>query len=165
MRLGVHDFDLLEWVTDRPVASVRATGADGALRAEGYDTEDVVAGVATLGNGVPVTVTLGYCVPDGHPGSIVGTRVVGTGGVAEVDGAPAASRQWTDDGGTAADTHLWPTVEGTPAGALANESHAFLDAVRSRGPSPVPYAAGRRAVAVARAFERAADTGDPQTVE
>lgn len=165
MRLGVHDFDVLAWATDDTIERVRAATSDGVLREEGYDTEDVVTVTATFARGWQATFTLGYCVPDGHPGSIVRTRIVGSDGIAEVDTTNGDARLWDAHGGTFADTHLWPIVAGVPNGALANEDRAFVRALREGRPSPIPFSDGRRAVAVARAVERAAADGTTATVD
>jgi len=163
MRLGVHDFDLLAWLLGDRIESVRAVDADGALRAAGYDVPDVTSVLATFEGGATATVRLGFCLPDAHPGSIVRTTVVGTEGAADVD-AGGEIRSWDAERGRAPDTQLWPTINGVPRGALAAEDRAFLTAVREGRPSPIPFAAGRDAVAVARAVQEAADRDGPVSV-
>lgn len=165
MRLGVHDFDVLAWVTDDTVRWVRAEAADGPLQEEGYATEDIVTVTASFEGGWQAMFTLGFCVPEGHPGSIVRTRVVGSEGIAEVDATAGSTRRWDDSGGLYADTHLWPTIGGVPDGALANEVRAFVQAIREGDPSPIPYADGRQAVAVAKAVECAADNETSVTID
>lgn len=165
MRLGVHDFDLLEWMIDDTIKQVRAKATDGALREQGYDTEDTITVRAEFTGEWWATLTLGYCVPNGHPDSIVRMKVVGTDGISELDASAGPVQQWDADSGTYPDTDLWPTVQGVPDGALANEDRMFIEAIRTEKPSPVPYSAGRRALAVARAVERAADTDTLQPVE
>lgn len=165
MRLGVHDFDVLAWATDDAIERVSAEAANGTLQQEGYDTEDVVTVSASFEGGWQATFTLGFCIPEGHPGSIVRTRVVGSEGIAEVDATGGSARRWNDSGGSYADTHLWPTIGGVPDGALANEVRAFVRAIRKGDPSPIPYADGRQAVAVARAVEHAADKKTSVTVD
>lgn len=157
--LGVHDFDVLAWLLDDRIERVRALDAHGALRAEGYDVADVETVLAEFEDGVTATATLGFCLPDGHPGSIVRTTVVGTDGVATLDGGGEV-HAWDGEGGRTPDTHLWPTIDGVPDGALARENRAFVDAVKEGTEPPVPYEAGRDAVAVAAAVERAIATDD-----
>lgn len=159
MRLGVHDFDLLEWLTGARIESIEAEAAEGALDGEGYDIEETVSVLATLDCGATATLTMGFCLPDGHPGSIVRTVIAGTEGTMSVDASGADTQRFTDESGTAIDSHLWPEVAGTPDGALAAQDRAFVDAVRSGGESPVPFESGSRAVRLAEAAETAVDEG------
>lgn len=159
MRLGVHDFDLLEWLTGASVRSIDAEAAEGVLSGEGYDVEETVSVLATLDCGATATLTMGFCLPDGHPGSIVRTVAAGTEGTMTVDASGAETQRFTDESGAAIDSHLWPEVAGVPDGALAAQDRAFVDAVRGDGESPVPFASGRRAVRLAEAAETAVDEG------
>ena len=159
MRLGVHDFDLLEWITGERISEVEAVGTDGALRAEGYEMPDVVSVQATLTNEVTATLTLGFCLPDGHPGSTVRTTVVGTTETAQLTATGEETQHWGSDGGEYVDAHLWPETNGAPGGALATEDRAFVAAARRGDASPVPFSDGRRAVAVAVAAERSLGGG------
>jgi len=165
MRLGVHDFDLLEWITGTRVRSLETAAADGALADEGYDVEETVSVIATLRNGATATLTMGFCLPDGHPGSIVDTVVVGTDGTASVDASGAETQLWDRSTGTAVDSHLWPEVGDVPGGALASQDRAFVDAMKANGESPVPFAAGKRAVTLATAVERSIDRGTRVDIE
>jgi len=159
MRLGVHDFDLLEWLAGERIASVGARDAPGALAAEGFEISEAVSVLATLSSGAPATLSMGFCLPAGHQGSVVNAVAAGTAGTATVEASGAETRLWDDEAGRAVDTHLWPEVAGVPDGALARQDRAFVDAVREGGPSPVPFSAGHRAVRVAEAVGRATSTG------
>jgi predicted dehydrogenase len=165
MRLGVHDFDLLAWITDERIHKVEAIGADGALRDEGYQMPDAVSVRATLADGVTATLDLGFCLPDGHPGSIVRTTVIGTAETAQIDASGEETQRWGTDGGIYVDAHLWPEIDKTPEGALAAEDRTFIAAVRQGGPSPVSFRDGRRAVAAAAAAKRSLEDGRRVTVE
>lgn len=159
MRLGVHDFDLLEWITGTSVRSLTAEAASGALPAEGYNVDETVSVLATLSGGATATLTMGFCLPDGHPGSSVRTVAVGTDGTASVDASGRETQRWDDESGNTVDTHLWPEVSGAPDGAIASQDRAFVDAVRREGESPVPFEVGHRAVRLAEAAEAAIDGG------
>jgi len=159
MRLGVHDFDLLEWMTGTRIRSIEAEAADGVLPGEGYDVEETVSVLAAFEGGATATLTMGFCLPDGHPGSIVRTVITGTEGTMSVDAAGTETQRFTGESAAAIDSHLWPEVAGTPSGALAAQDRAFVDAARSGDRSPVPFVSGRRAVRLAEAVERAVDEG------
>lgn len=165
MRLGVHDFDILQWLVDAELAAVSAHSADGKLRAEGYDVADVVTIAGEFTSGATASLTLGFCLPHGHPGSIVDTTIIGTEQTAQLDASGAETQVWDDDGGSYLDTHLWPEINGHPDGALERESRQFLNMIDVDGGSPVPFAAGYSAVAVAAAIERAIKTREYVSVE
>lgn len=164
MRLGVHDFDVLQWLADEPLARLSAYEADGALRAEGYNIADTVTVSGEFDSGATVDLTLGFCLPESHPGSVVNATVVGTDGTATLDASGAETQVWTDDSGTYPDAHLWPEIAGQPDGALERESREYLDAIENDGASPVPFEAGRSAVAAAAAVERSIETGEQVTI-
>lgn len=158
LRLGVHDFDLLEWILGSRVETVAAETSDGALGAEGYDVPETVSVLARLTDGATATLSMGFTLPDGHDGSEVRTLVTGTNGSASVD-ATGQDVKIADDGEVrSVDTHLWPDVGGTPDGALARQDRAFIQAIEHGGGSPVPFAAGHRAIQIAEAVGQAVDT-------
>ena len=159
LQLGVHDFDLVEWLTGLQIRSITARAAGGALSGEGYDVDEAVSLVAGLEGGATATLTLGFCLPEGHPDSLVSTVLVCTDGTATIDGGSGATYHWDTDGGTSPDTHLWPEVAGKPAGALATQDREFISAVRDGGPPPVSLEAGRRAVQLATVAEDAIENG------
>lgn len=162
LRLGVHDFDLLEWLVEDRVTSLVATESAGALPAEGYDIDETVSVLAELGSGT-AALTMGFVLPDSHHGSIVGTVVAGTDGTASVDASAEETRVIDEGGERAVDTHLWPDVDGVPDGALASQDRAFVNAVRRDGGSPIPFVAGHRAVQIAEAVGTAVE--EDQRVE
>lgn len=159
MRLGVHDFDLLEWIAGEQIVSVGARDTPGALASEGFDVSEAVSVLAALTNGGTASLSMGFCLPDGHEGSVVSTVAAGTAGTATIEAPGAETRLWDGASGRAVDTRLWPEIGGVPDGALARQDRAFLDAVRAESQSPIPFAAGHRAVQVAAAVDRAVDTG------
>lgn len=164
MRLGVHDFDVLQWLADEPLPRVSAYEADGALRAEGYDVPDTVTISGEFASGATADLTLGFCLPEAHPGSVVDVTVIGTDGAAALDASGAETQVWKDDGGSYPDAHLWPEIGGRPGGALERESREYLNAIENDGASPVPFEAGRSSVAAAAAVERSIETGGQVTV-
>lgn len=163
-RLGVHDFDLLEWVLGARIDTVAAEASDGALVDEGYDVPEAVSVLARLTDGASATLSMGFTLPDGHHGSEVRTVVTGTEGSAAID-ATGDDVQIAGDGRVRSiDTRLWPEMSGTPGGALARQDRAFIDAIENGGDSPIPFAAGHRAIQIAEAVGKAAETGSPVSV-
>jgi predicted dehydrogenase len=164
MRLGVHDFDLLEWACATSVTSLSAVESAGKLGGDGSAVDEAVSVLASLDGGGSATLTMGFCLPDGHPGSIVRTVASGSEGTVAVDASGDETQRWGERGGSAVDTHLWPDVAGTPDGALARQDRAFVRAVRQGDSSPVPFAAGHRAVRIAEAVGTAVSDGERVTV-
>jgi predicted dehydrogenase len=167
MRLGVHDFDLVEWLFDTEIVRLAAAEAAGALATEGYDIDESVSLLAKLSDEGTATFTLGFSLPDGHPGSIVRTVAAGTDGTVSVDASGTEVQRWNEDSGSAVDTHLWPDISGVPRGALERQDHEFIRAIRSNTSAPVPFADGHRAVRIAETVGDAVDSrghigvGDP----
>ena len=164
MRLGVHDFDIFQWFAGEPLTAVSANDVDGALHAEGYDVADVVSVTGEFASGATMDLTIGFCLPDGHPSSVVDATIVGTEGVAQLDASGEETQIWDVDSGVYPDTNLWPEMSGRPGGALERESREYLAAIENDEESPVPLEAGRGAVAVAAAVERSIDIGGTVSV-
>lgn len=164
MRLGVHDFDLLNWLFDTSVESLIAESSAGALPEEGYDIDESTSVLATLTNDAVATITMGFCLPDGHPGSIVETVAVGTDGTISVDASGTETQQWDTESGGTVDTHLWPDIQGVPDGALARQDRAFIETIRGGGSSPIPFDAGHQAVRLAEATAEALENESRITV-
>lgn len=158
-RLGVHDFDVLEWIVGERLVSVSAAGVDGALGAEGYETEEVVSVMGRFESGATATLVFGFCLPSTAPGSLVEMQLLGTDGVVTVDAGTTPTTKWSANGAQGLDTHLWPTIQGVPGGALHNESAAFIRAITKDEHTPVPFSAGARAAQVATAVTRSLNTG------
>lgn len=81
-----HTVDLLMWLNDSAVASVRAVSSRGVLAARGVDTEDVVHALIAFANGATANLTSAWVLPDAGEG-IVDFRfgVVGTEGSITAD--------------------------------------------------------------------------------
>lgn len=163
-RLGVHDFDLLEWLLGTQVDTVAAEAHPGALSDEKYDVPEAVSVLARLKSGATATFSMGFSLPDGHDGSEVRTIVTGTQGSATID-ATNQDLMISDDGQIqSVDTHLWPDINDTPDGALARQDRAYIRTIEKGRDSPVPFAAGHRAIQIAEAVGKAVDKDSRVTV-
>jgi predicted dehydrogenase len=156
LRLGVHDFDLLEWLVEDRVTSLVATESAGVLPVEGYDINETVSILAELGDSTAV-LAMGFSLPDSHHGSIVEAVVAGTDGMASVDASAEEIRVIDEGGERAVDTHLWPDIDGVPDGALESQDRAFMNAIRRDGGSPIPFTVGHRSVQIAEAVGTAVE--------
>ncbi|MEU4569152.1 Gfo/Idh/MocA family oxidoreductase [Micromonospora sp. NPDC023956] len=155
--LGIHDADLLRFVTGR---EVEVTGAVG--RRVLSPSHDVVHATVRLDDGAIGTMENTWTLPHSRPSRAdAGLRIVGEHGLLEMDLSHNdllyAQRQ-----GTASylDTYFWPSRGTGGAYNLRTQLEAFADAALTGGPTPVSGEEGRAAVAVVEGIE-AALAADP----
>ena len=148
---GVHDFDIIRWVSGREVEEVYAIGANRGERffADAGDV-DTAAATLTLDDGTLATVSLtryngaGYDVRLDVLGSVSGV-VVGLD-----DRAPLRS---VEPGVAAAAGAGVPGVHGALPPGVHDGAGAFLDVVAGRAPSPCVAADALEAFYIAEACE------------
>lgn len=161
--LGIHDVDMVRYVTGREVARVRAS-ASSPLSAN----RDLVRGELTLTDGGTVDFSWSWILPPQRcSGLQAGLEIIGSEGMLEVDLSHNAVALTSANAGRQAflDTYHWPPQRGVPAGDLREEIGCFLDVVQSGSEPPVTGADGLRAVAVVEAVEQAAVKGAVVEVE
>jgi myo-inositol 2-dehydrogenase/D-chiro-inositol 1-dehydrogenase len=158
--LGVHDYDVVRWVTGSEVTDVIARDRTGFLAGQGWPVEDASVALLTFADGTLATVEEGWILPGSHPagydqrldinGSKGRVELVGhEGGVTVMD---AAGFSWPD-------TQLWPTVHGEVEGALRRETWHFVDCLCGEAEPIVSGADGLAALRIALAVEESARTG------
>lgn len=154
--LGVHDYDLVRWVSGSEVVDVVARERRGHLAALGFPVEDASVALLTLANGALATVEEGWILPESHP--------VGFDQRFDVNGASGRIELVGHEGGVAImgerltwpDTHLWPTVHGQVDGALRRELWHFVDVLRGDAEPMISGADGLAALRIALAVEESA---------
>ena len=152
---GVHEFDLVEWLTGLTVDSVVARNlplVDQSIGDVG-DVDNLLA-VVNLAGGAVATVDLSR---NCRYGDDVRTEILGDGGAIFVDLLPTGRTRLA----TAAGIEVVAGSESSDAFAagVAIQAESFAAAVRGR-PVEVPgAAASSRAVALGRAAQYAAETG------
>lgn len=154
--LGVHDVDLIRFVTGAEIASVRASAWSRFT-----DRHDLVRGELRLDSGVPIEVEWSWIVPDERSSTLrAGLELIGSDGMLEVDLSHSAVAVTTTVAGRQAnvDTFHWPTIDDAPSGDLGRELAAFVESASTGAPTKVSGEDGRRAVAVIAAAERAYGT-------
>ncbi|MGH3991426.1 MAG: Gfo/Idh/MocA family protein, partial [Pseudonocardiaceae bacterium] len=129
--LGVHDYDVVRWVTGSEVTEVVARARTGFLAGLGFDVEDASVALLTLANGVLATIEEGWILPATHPaGFDQRLDVNGTAGRVELVGHEAGLSVMGAERYSWPDTQLWPTVNGEVVGALRRETWHFVDVLR-----------------------------------
>ncbi len=84
--IGVHQVDLLRWISGQEVAQVSARGYRGRLEAEGIQALDAVSVRLLMDRGFSCTIDVSWVIPEGFESLVnQGVRLVGSLGLIEAD--------------------------------------------------------------------------------
>lgn len=154
---GIHDTDLMLWMTGAKVRSVYAiTHSERKLR-----FPDIGWAMYQFDNSAVGVIENVWFLPPGTPFRIhEQMELIGTAGSAYVHGGDMNVVVQGPGGVDCPDTLYWPTMHGVPVGALRSEIEHFVNCVARGEPSTVvtPREA-QAAVAVLSAAEKSAATG------
>jgi predicted dehydrogenase len=158
---GVHDLDVMRWFAGAEATTVFARRRSGAVRAAGYDVDDLYTAVVTFANGVLGSAELGWHVPEASAAArTAGALVIGTAGVIEIDQLETGLRLWAAGGeDPGVDAMFWSESYGVPGGAPALEIRHFADCVRGRVEPAIALADATEALRLSLAMEASAATG------
>lgn len=157
--LGVHDVDLIRWLTGQEVRTVYAV-ATSRLNAD-LGVEDSVFALLRFDGGVVGSLELSWAFPEQMGARIYGgLDALGTAGAVHVDVFNQGLRVVTRQESTNLDTMHWPVVHDRLAGDLREEVHHFIECVRTGTPPLVTGADGLAAVRVAQAAIESIRTGE-----
>ena len=151
--LGVHDLDLLLWLTGQQIESVSARG-----RRVHSNTWDVASATLDLTDGTLAQVDNHWLLHRASARSLLaGVEVYGDRGTALVDLSTSELELITDTDprSVRVDSHNWTHDSTVSGGALHRQDAAFVEAVRTGGPVPVTGHDGRRAVDAVERIEAA----------
>ncbi len=162
--LGVHDIDLLQWVSGQRITEVMAYGVSKAL-AE-YDHYDSVLVLGRFVDATPFSLELSWILPAYFgPGLDAGMDVLGTKGRIEVHGLDQGLRIADATALSYPDTTRWVEHDdGSGGGILLAEIAHFVRAVRDRTPVGMDVGDAVSACRVAHAIELALRAGKPVRV-
>ncbi|MBZ6079160.1 Gfo/Idh/MocA family protein [Microvirga puerhi] len=151
--LGIHDADLLRFVTGQEAEVVAALGRN--VLSPG--TEDIVHALLRLDGGAIATMENSWTLPHSRPSRAdAGLRIIGSKAAIEVTLSHTDLLMVPREGNAVnMDTYFWPSREGNGASNLRTELDAFVRAALYKEPSPVPGSEGRAAVALVEAVEAA----------
>lgn len=160
---GVHDLDVMGWYAGGNATSISAHRRSGALKAAGYEIDDIYNALLSFDNGVEGTAELGWHVPANAVASRTsGVAIVGSKGAIRIEQGETGFECWTDAGlDRALDTTFWLEAYGIPAGALGLEIRHFGDIVRGRREPAIAIGEAIEALRLSLAMEQAADQGSP----
>ena len=152
--VAVHDIDLVQWVTGRPIVEVLAKGVSRRLAPLGH--LDSVLALATLADATPVAMEFSWIMPE-HFGSGLDARldVVGTEGRIEVHGLDQGLKVADRSSLQFPDTARWVEYDdGSAGGILAAEIAHFVRCAAGGIAPGVAVDDALAAVKVAAAMER-----------
>lgn len=158
---GVHDLDVMRWYAGAEAATVSAQKHAGALKAAGYDIDDVYTAVLTFSNGVLGTAELGWHVPaSALSARTSGVAIVGTKGAIRIEQGETGFECWTEDGlDRGMETMFWSEGYGIPAGALGTEIRHFAACVRGEQEPVITPRDAVEALRLSLAMQAAAEQG------
>jgi UDP-N-acetylglucosamine 3-dehydrogenase len=156
---GIHDTDLMLWMSGARVESVYAL----THSVRGLKNPDVGWAMYRFETGAIGVIENVWLLPEGTPFRIhEQLEIIGTQGAVHVQGADGSLVVQSGRGVDCPDTLYWPQVHGEIAGALRTEMQYFVDCVaRGEKPTVISPEEARAAVAVVAAAEESARLGRP----
>ena len=160
--LGVHDYDVMRWLTGSDVERVTAESKWGLLREQGFPVEDANCALLRFRSGVLGIAELTWILPRGFPAA--GDHrldLVGSAGSLSIATLETGLRRADGQRAVQVDTASAPSVQGHPGGMFYFELRHFIDCVRGRATPALTPGDAVQALRIAQAVERAAATGMP----
>ncbi len=159
--MGVHDVDLIQWITGcRITRVVAARSRRDCIPGMEVGVEDVVMALLELEGGALAQLSFGWTLPaNAAAGLQAGLRLVGTKGMIDIADTDAGMFAVTPSGASYADTRYWPTLAGQTGGSLRAEIDHFLAATHDGSPYLVPVEDTLASVRVNDAILRALQDG------
>lgn len=151
---GIHDTDIMLWLTGEPVESVYAQN----VRVRNFTYPDIGWAMLRFAGGAVGVVETVWHLPASTPYTIdARMEVIGEKGALYIDCGQAGLEIHGHTGVNLPDTGYWPELFGRRIGALRNELEYFADCLRNHSaPDQVTPVEARNAVACMCAAETAA---------
>lgn len=156
--VGVHDIDIMNWITRVRPAKVFAREVRKGLT--GINASECIAAMITLEDGTIAILENSWASPavQGRPMSFM-LEVRGEEGVIDLNAYEQGILVHTQSTLTSPDTLYFPSVHGILSGPYRDEMVHFVDCVFTRSRPVVDGRDGLAAVVVADAIERSIQTG------
>jgi predicted dehydrogenase len=153
--LGVHDFDICNWLVGSSATRITCESRQGHLSSKGYDVEDQTFSLVRYENGAIACVESGWILPDTHPRRAdFALEVVGTAGTINLDLMSQGMAVCDCDG---------YTFENFGHGVELELTH-FVECVRGNVLPLVDGAAARAALELSLGAQKAANIGSTVTL-
>lgn len=151
MYQGIHDIDLVQWISGSPIVRVSATTAAKVLPAAGVEGVDVALILAELENGSVGTIEISWVLPESTPSGLASQfELYGTEGNVKVDVTAEGVSLDTLDDFRLPNTMLDPELDGRLEGVVPEQFDYFLQMVEFDLPSRIGI---EEAVSAARVLD------------
>ncbi len=163
--LGVHDVDILQWLSGSNVTKVFSRSASKLMPSLGVQSEDAIMTVCEMDNGMVGSLFFGWTLPSDIPTGIWSrSEVIGTKGMVDIDVRDHGLRVKSANGWQLPDGLHWPETNGRITGDLREEVAHFVRALRDDTLFVMPVEDAMRAVAVNDAILRSCESGVQESV-
>lgn len=151
MYQGIHDIDLVQWISGSPIVRVCATTAAKVLPEAGIEGVDVALILAELENGSVGTIEISWVLPESTPSGLASQfELYGTEGNVKVDVTAEGIALDTLHEFTLPNTMLDPELDGRLEGVVPQQFDYFLQMVEFDLPSRIGI---EEAVSAARVLD------------
>jgi myo-inositol 2-dehydrogenase/D-chiro-inositol 1-dehydrogenase len=156
MYQGIHDIDLVQWITGSPITRVCATTAAKILPELGVPGVDVALILCELADGSVGTIEVSWALLDANPSGLVSQfELYGTDGTIRVDVTGEGVDLTTSDGYALPNTILSPELDGRIEGVVPQQFEYFLQMIEFDKPSRIGI---DEAVSAARVLDAIAES-------
>ncbi|MDD5483149.1 MAG: Gfo/Idh/MocA family oxidoreductase [Kiritimatiellae bacterium] len=155
---GIHDVDIMLWLTRDRIASVYARN----VRVHDYKYPDIGWAMCRFAGGAVGVIETVWALPDSTPFAIdARMEVIGEKGAVYIDCGDAGLTINDAGGMRKPDTVYWPHLHGRRVGVLRMELEYFIDCVRAgKKPEVITPVESKAAVAAMCAAEQSAESGE-----
>ncbi|PDQ35306.1 MAG: hypothetical protein B5766_06825 [Candidatus Lumbricidophila eiseniae] len=138
MYQGIHDIDLVQWITGSPIVRVCATTACKILPALGVEGVDVALILCELEDGTIGSIEISWALLDSAPSGLASSfELYGTEGTLKVDVTAEGVDLLTADGHSLPNTVLSPELDGSLEGVVPQQFEYFLQMIEFDRPSRI----------------------------
>ncbi len=163
MFLGVHDIDLVQWITGERITRVYAEATSKVLA--DIPADDTIMSVFRLEGGAVGALETCWVIPEGSPNSLdARLEVVGTAGRVAARVGGEEFEQHSTDRAKRMDIVYWIEMHGRGHGGLRRQLEHFAECIVADREPAISAEDARSAVAVALAIHRSLESGEPCAV-
>jgi predicted dehydrogenase len=164
--LGVHDVDVVQWISGRRIVRVSSFAASRLMPSLGVDAKDVIVTNAELEDGIVAQLHAGWTLRPDTPSPVnARTAVVCTDGALEIDVRDQGLRVHSSAGWQLPDALHWPETNGRITGDLSEQLRHFVAAVMHDEPFLMDVDEAVSTAAVNDAILRSVASGAVERVE
>jgi len=166
MYQGIHDIDLVQWITGSAVVRVCATTTAKILPALGVKGADVALILVELADGTIGSIEISWALVDSTPSGLASQfEVYGTEGAVKVDVTAEGVELTTSRQFSLPNTILSPELDGRLEGVVPQQLEHFLHMIEFDIPSRIGIDEAVSAARVLDAIDRSLNTGAWADVE